>query len=107
VRHSRLVIHRLLVDGVELVVRFGTLVVVERDGGELDWEVVAETTEEVVLDLGVHAVELLVVSGTSEDARVQFADLMGDAVVVRFAGPTVVLRGDGELEGFDADLLSR
>jgi hypothetical protein len=38
---------------------------------------------------------------------VQFADLMGDAVVVRFAGPTVVLRGDGELEGFDADLLSR
>ena len=107
VRHSRLVIHRLLVDGAELVVRFGTLAVVERDGGVLDWEIVARTTEEVVLDIGLHAVELLVVSGTSEDARVQFADMTGDAVLVRVVGPTVVLRGEGALDGFDSDLLTR
>jgi hypothetical protein len=101
------VIHRLLVDGAELVVRYGTLVVVERDGGGLDWEVVAETSDEVALDPGARSVELLVVSGATDDARVQFADLMGDAVLVRVTGRTVVLRGDGPIEGFDPGLLSR
>jgi hypothetical protein len=101
------VIHRLLIDGAELVVRYGTVIVVERDGGRLDWEVVAETTDEVALDPGVRGVELLVVSGATDDARVQFADLMGDAVLVRATGRTVVLRGDGSLEGFDPNLLNR
>jgi hypothetical protein len=52
-------------------------------------------------------VEVLGVSGATDDARVQFADLMGDAVLVRVTGRTVVLRGDGPIEGFDPGLLSR
>ncbi len=105
VRHCRLVIHRLLLDGSELVVRFGTVVVAERDGGEIDWEVVADSTEAVVIDLGRHELELLVISGADSDGEVEFSQLMGRAMLVRFVDSTVVFRGDSQLVGFDTALL--
>ena len=105
VRHCRLVIHRLLVDGTECVVRFGTLVVAERDDGELDWEVVADSTEAVVIDMGRHDLELLVISGADSEGEVEFSQLMGRAVLVRFVDSTVVFRGDSQLVDFDPVLL--
>jgi hypothetical protein len=92
VLHTRLVIHRLELDGVELEVRFATLVAVARaETEQVDWEVVADCLRPVEQELGRCAVEMLCITG--------------DAVIVRFMDRTLVLRGDGPLVGLSLDQL--
>ena len=105
-RHVQLVIHRLVVDDVEIPVRLATVVVVQRDEStQLDWEVVAESTEPIGLDLHRAQLRMTVITGADADAVLAFAEVEGPAAVVRFVGTTVVFRGDGPLEGFDPALL--
>ena len=105
-RHVQLVIHRLVVDDVEIPVRLATVVVVQRDeSAQLDWEVVAESTEPIGLDLHRAHLQMTVITGADADAVLAFAEVEGPAAVVRFVGTTVVFRGDGDLEGFDPALL--
>jgi hypothetical protein len=100
-RHARLLVHRLFLDGSEMRVRHGTVQLVERDPGSLDWEVVADSDRDVVMDMGRVDVEMVVVAGAERDGSVVLRDLRGAAAVVRFVGSTLVLRGDGPLEGAD------
>jgi hypothetical protein len=122
VRHARLVIHRCFFDGDELTVRLATLVAVHRQvdpaddpppttstaatgssgvAASLDWEVVAEATAEVETELGRARLDLVVISGADEHGNIEFSEVRGDAVVVRYLDRSVVWRGDGPLEGFD------
>jgi len=101
-RHARLVVHRLVVEGVEVAVRFATLVVVARDGTERpDWEVVAESTSEVSFDMRRHRLVMTAITGADDEGGVELSELAGDAAVVRFVDNTVVFRGDGPLDGLD------
>ena len=101
-RHARLVVHRLLVEGVEVPVRFATLMVVAREESDRpDWEVVAESTTEVSFDLRRHGLAITAVTGADDDGRLELSELAGDGAVVRFVDNTVVFRGDGPLDGLD------
>lgn len=100
-------------DGTEVPLRFGTLVVVSRDGIEpdssgeaaaVDWEVVADGLDDYAGELKRHRVELLCITHANEDGQLVLGELSGDAVVVRFVERTVVLRGDGPLSGFSPAL---
>ena len=96
-----------MVDDVEIPVRLASVVVVQRDEStQLDWEVVAESTEPIGLELHRAHLHMTVITGADADAVLAFADLDGPAAVVRFVETTVVFRGDGDLEGFDAALLA-
>ena len=68
-------------------VRLATLVVVDRGAATVDWEVVAE---------GLAANQL---------GQLLLGELCGEAIVVRFVGATVVLRGDGPLRGLSDAVL--
>lgn len=102
VLHTRLVVHRLVVDGDELPLRFATVVAVARaESAQLDWEVVAEGSTDASVEHGRHRLGMTCITGAEADGRLTFGELSGDAVVVRVVGRTVVLRGDGRLEGLD------
>ena len=104
VLHARLVIHRLLIDGGEVPVKFATVVAVARaESGQTDWEVVAECMAEVSSELGRCRLDMVCITGAAEDGALQFSDLSGEAVVVRFVDRTIVLRGDGPLDGLSID----
>lgn len=118
-RHARLVIHRLHLDGIEMPIRFGTVVAVARDDGRepltpgapadgldrfdgldhVDWEVVADGVSDYEGNMERHHVEVLCITGANDEGRLLLGDLSGDAVVVRYVERTVVLRGDGPLQG--------
>lgn len=100
VLHARLVIHRLLMNGGEVPVKFATVVAVARaESEQTDWEVVAECMAEVPSELGRCRLDMRCISGATEDGALEFSDLSGDAIVVRFVDRTIVLRGDGPLDG--------
>jgi hypothetical protein len=102
VLHTRLVIHRLEVDDVELPVRFATLVAVARaESGQIDWEVVADCVQPVARGLGRCRLEMLCITGATDSGDLNLGEFSGDAVVVRFMDRTLVLRGDGPLAGLD------
>ncbi len=104
VLHARLVIHRLDVDGVDLPVRFGTVVAVARaEAGGIDWEVVADCVHPIERGLGRCRVEMLCITGADDEGHLVLGELSGDAVVVRYVDRTLVLRGDGPLEGLTID----
>ncbi|UDY36907.1 hypothetical protein [Dermatobacter hominis] len=109
-QHARLVIHRLHLDGVELPLRFGTLVAVARtdDDGpatdRIDWEIVADGVEQYRGELQRHHVELLCITGADDEGHLVLGELEGDAIVVRFVERTVVLRGDGPLTGLTPEV---
>jgi len=119
VRHARLVIHRIHLDGTEVPIRFATLVAVERaaDGasltpntgsaevpGDIDWEVVADGVADYEGAMERHRVEALCITGADDDGHLILTELTGDAVVVRYVERTVVLRGDGPLQGFTPEM---
>lgn len=98
--HTRLVVHRLDIDGVELRLRFATVVAVARaESSQIDWEVVADGVEVPDVDHGRHRLDMVCVTGADADGTVETSELAGDAVVVRIVDRTVVLRGDGPLDG--------
>ena len=104
--HTRLVIHRLDVDGVDLPLRFATVVAVARaETEQVDWEVVAECIDPVGTELGRCHVEMLCITGADDEGHLILGEFSGDAVVVRFMERTLVLRGDGPLSGLSIDLM--
>jgi hypothetical protein len=106
VLHTRLVVHRLELDGVEVPVRHATVVAVARaETHRTDWEVVAECVHGSTLELGRVAVEMLCITGARDDGDLLLGVFSGDAVVVRVVDRTIVLRGDGPLAGLTLDQL--
>jgi hypothetical protein len=106
VLHTRLVVHRLELDGAEVALRHGTLVAVARaETHRTDWEVVADCVQESTLGLGRVAVEMLCITGARDDGDLLLGVFTGEAVVVRVVDRTIVLRGDGPLEGLGIDQL--
>ena len=111
-RHARLVIHRLHLDGTELPIRFGTVVAVARDDAHppttanagVYWEVVADGMDDYEGAMQRHHVEALCIIGANDDGHLVLGELSGDAVVVRYVERTVVLRGDGPLLGLSQDM---
>lgn len=113
-RHARLVIHRLHLNGIEIPIRFGTVVAVARDDDQnplgsdaastdershVDWEVVADGLSDYEGAMEEHHVEVLCITGADAEGHLLLGELSGEAVVVRYVERTVVLRGDGPLRG--------
>lgn len=104
--HTRLVVHRLDIDGVELRLRFATIVAVARaESAQIDWEVVADGVEVPEVSHGRHRLDMVCISGASEDGTLEMSDISGEAVLVRIVDRTVVLRGDGPLSGLSVSEL--
>jgi len=97
VRARRFALTELRIDDTAVELRYGDLVVVEHEGGlDLDWECVATAADGRTLEQGAYHLDLVTLEGRGFD---------GDAVLVRSVGGTYVLRGAGDLRGFDiADL---
>ena len=105
--HTRLVVHRLSIDDVDIDLRFATLVAALRaESAQLDWEVVADATAALDVLPGRHRLVMVCVTGADDDGALQFADMEGDAILVRVVERSAVLRGDGPLTGLSLDLLT-
>lgn len=105
--HSRLLLHRLVVDGTEVPVSLATLVVVDREGADRsDWEIVANTTGTWPPELGRNHLEMTAISGADDNGVPELSELSGQAIVARHVEHVVVWRGDGELDGFEDRWLS-
>ena len=104
-RHVQLVIANISIGPRPLPLRHGTLQVVERDAGALDWEIVLHTIEFEPVANAVHALELAVITGADDAGRLTVGDLTGEAILVRGVEHSIVFRGHGELAGFDRSLL--
>jgi len=97
VRHRRFDVATLAVEHVPVVLRVAHLLVAEREGGaRLDWECVATALDATPIAPGRYRVDL-----TTLEGRV----LGGPAILVRSIEGTHVLRGDGPLDGIEADEL--
>lgn len=104
-RHVQLVVATAMIETRPLPLRHGTLQVVDRHGA-LDWEVVLHTVEYEPVANDLHPLRLDVITGLDADGRLGTAELRGTAALVRAIEHTVVFRGDGDLVGFDTDLLT-
>lgn len=101
--HARFIIERLAVDGTDLPLRHGGLVVAARaESPQLDWEVVSRTLGPAALARGRHHLSMRCLDGDPESRRI----LEGPAFLVRRVGDTLVFRGTGTLEGVDVAELS-
>ena len=95
-RHARLSMAQVHVNGIELPLMRADLVVVRRDETEaLDWELVATS----VPTTAIAQAPCRLVMAVLEDGRL----LTGDAVVVRSDEQRHVFRGAGDLEGLTTD----
>jgi hypothetical protein len=93
-RARRFAVRELRIDDAPVELRYGDLVVVAHEGGTgLDWECVATAADGRALEQGAYHLALLTLEGRG------FA---GDAVLVRSVRGTYVLRGAGDLQGFEA-----
>jgi hypothetical protein len=96
-RSKRFAVSGLRIDGGEVALKYGDLVVVAHDGAEtVDWECVAMAATHEPLDQGAYRLDLLTLEGR---------ELSGDAVLVRSVRGTHVLRGAGPLAGVGDDEL--
>lgn len=93
-RHRRFDIATLQIEGVPVVLKAAYLLVAEQEGVEqLQWECLAYALEPAPIEQGRYRVELTTLEGRA---------LAGWAMLVRSHEGSHVLRGDGDLEGFDA-----
>jgi hypothetical protein len=93
VRHVRFDIAALALDRVEVPLKAAYLLVAESDDGEHpQWEVLAYASGGPRFEQKVHRVDV-----TTLDGRY----LRGEAALVRSVEGAHVLRGSGELAGFD------
>ena len=90
-RSTNITLATLEVDDLDMPLLSADLVVVRRDSGDLDWEVVAMTRPITALH-----------QSTRRLVMTEFLDgrsLVGDAIVVRSDEQRHVFRGSGPLEG--------
>lgn len=104
-RHVQLHVAALFIGLRTLPLRHGTLQVVERDD-HLDWELVLHTIEPEPVARSVHPLRMEVITGVRPGGTLSVDDLRGDAILVRTVENTIVFRGEGELVGFDRELLT-
>jgi hypothetical protein len=91
VRSKRFAVAELRIDGGDLRLKYGDLVVVAHDEAtEIDWECVAMPVDHEPLDQGAYRLDVVTLEGR---------ELSGDAVLVRSVSGTHVLRGAGPLTG--------
>jgi hypothetical protein len=91
VRSKRFAVAGLRIDGDDLRLRFGDLVVVAHDEATtLDWECVVMPFVHEPLDQGAYRLDVVTLEGR---------ELSGDAVLVRSVSGAHVLRGAGPLTG--------
>ena len=86
------------IDGADVRIKYGDLLVVRQDGSDdLDWEAVVMPFDPAPLDPAPYRLSMVALGGRR---------LEGDAVLVRSVEGTHVFRGAGPLTGFDDDLLT-
>lgn len=92
-RYRHLSLSGLWLNAVRLPLRSGQLLVVDRDGqDQIDWELVVASTETVRPPQATYDIE-----AETDEGHL----LGGSAFLVRSDGSAHVLRGSGELSGFD------
>jgi hypothetical protein len=96
-RTRRYAVTSLAIDGGDVRLRYGDLLVVaHEEATSLDWECVAMPLDPAPLDQGAYRLDVVTLEGRH---------LSGDAVLVRSVKCTHVLRGAGPLTGFSTDEL--
>ena len=92
-RHKRIRFGHLRLNGIPVDVRYGDLVVAQDEAcGQVDWEIVVTTRNELHLPMSAYDVHV-----ETDDRQ-----LWGPGLLVRSDGRAHVFRGGGELDGFDA-----
>lgn len=92
-RHARFDVHRLAVDGQDLPLAYGDVLVADQDGNqELEWEVQVVLLADRAIERAPYAVALRLLDGR---------EVTGDAFLVRSAERMHVFRGAGPLVGVD------
>nr|ALS90835.1 MetaGeneMark_Unknown Function [uncultured bacterium] len=87
---QRLPIAHLRVDGRDVRLKYADVVAVRRDGGDLDWELVAYGLDpDEQFAPGPYRIDADVLDGPT---------VSGDAILVRSINGSHVFRGAGELE---------
>jgi hypothetical protein len=95
VRSKRFTIASLAIDGVELPLKYGDLLVAASPGAtHIDWECVVMPFDPAPIDQGAYRVAAVTLEGRR---------LQGDAVLVRSVSGTHILRGAGTLDGITED----
>ena len=90
-RSKRFAVTGLRIDGGDVRLRYGDLVVAAPEGATVyDWECVAMPVDGQPLDHGAYRLDVVTLEGR---------ELSGDAVLVRSVQGTHVLRGAGPLHG--------
>jgi hypothetical protein len=91
VRSKRFAVAELRIDGGDLRLRYGGLIVVAHDEAmNIDWECVAMPVDHEPLEQGAYRLDVVTLEGR---------ELHGNAVLVRSVSGTHVLRGAGPLHG--------
>lgn len=91
---QRLTISYLRVDGDDVRLKFADLVAVRRDGGQVDWELVAYGLDgEQRFEPGPYHLDADVLDGTT---------VSGDAILVRSINGSHVFRGAGDLDNLES-----
>jgi hypothetical protein len=89
VNHEQFTVAGLRLNGVEVPLRYGHLVVVHNaNATDEDWECLASSTDDVALEPAPYDLHVTTTEGTR---------LRGDAVMVRSDGRSHVFRGVGVL----------
>jgi len=95
VRSRRFTIATLAIDGIELPLKYGDLLVAAQPGAvHIDWECVVMPFDPAPIDQGAYRVAAVTLEGRR---------LEGDAVLVRSVSGTHILRGAGALAGISED----
>jgi hypothetical protein len=96
-RSKRFDVATVHIDGADVRIKYGDVLVVCHEGREdLDWEVVIMAFDPAPLEPAPYHLAAVSLDGTW---------LVGDAVLVRSIDGTHVFRGAGPLADFDDDLL--
>ena len=91
-RHKRIRIDHLRINGIPVDLRYGDLLVAQDDCAvDLDWEVVVSSREPLALEMSAYDVHM-----ETFEAR----QLWGPGLLVRSDGRAHVFRGGGALDGF-------
>lgn len=94
-KHCRLVLDRLYLNGIAIAIKVGHALVVERENSDVDWELIVATPDAHLFEKAPHDVAMAFADGSIVE---------GSALLVRSNGTEHVFRGASPLEGFSFDL---